>query len=111
MPRLAVERDETDTVELKLRIKEPLRAALAQSAGRRGISLNAEMSLRLEESFELRQEMAKREESQRQLIDQLSKELSAERRRASAQHDVLLQIIARHMKLVPKDQTEGEDSA
>ena len=75
MPRHAVERDDTDTVELKLRIKEPLRAALAQLAGRRGISLNAEMSLRLEQSFELRQEMQKQVDFYRELTNQLTQQL------------------------------------
>ena len=37
--------------ELKLRMPEYLRAALAASAAKRGVSLNAEIGRRMEESF------------------------------------------------------------
>ena len=40
------------TVGLTLRLKEDLRAALAQSAERRGISLNAEVISRIEYAFD-----------------------------------------------------------
>jgi hypothetical protein len=107
MPRLAVERDESDMVELKLRIKEEMRAKLAKSAGSRGISLNAEMAMRLGQSFE----MEKREQDARDLICQLSKELSEANARASRQHDVLLHLIANGMKLVPLDQPKAREDA
>jgi hypothetical protein len=47
MPR----RKETDTVQLGLRVKEPLRAALEQAAQASGLSMNAEIVKRLETSF------------------------------------------------------------
>lgn len=62
MPR----RKDTDTVQVGLRVKESLRAALDQAAEKHGISMNAEIVLRLEQSFEL---------------DALKRELDAERDR------------------------------
>jgi hypothetical protein len=47
MPR----RKETETVQVGLRVKEPLRAALEQAAEQRGVSMNAEIVRRLERSF------------------------------------------------------------
>ena len=44
-------RKATATVQLKLRMKEPLRARLAGAAVKRGVSLNSEVVHRLEESF------------------------------------------------------------
>ena len=43
--------------QLKIRLKEPLRAALAEAAGRRGVTLNAEVVARLEQSFEEKQRL------------------------------------------------------
>ena len=42
----------SDTIQLKVRMKEPLRAAIEASAKKRGISLNAETVRRIEASFE-----------------------------------------------------------
>jgi hypothetical protein len=39
-------------LDYKLRIRESLRRQLAESAGKRGVSMNAEMVRRLEESFD-----------------------------------------------------------
>jgi Arc-like DNA binding domain len=47
-----VPRKESALLDYKLRIRESLRRRLAQSAERRGISMNAEMTRRLEESFD-----------------------------------------------------------
>jgi ribosomal protein L18E len=47
-------RAESKTVQVGLRIKEPLRAALEEAARRRGMSMNAEIAWRLERSFERR---------------------------------------------------------
>lgn len=44
-------RSRSDTVQLKARMKEPLRAKLEAAAEAKGISLNAEMVHRLEQSF------------------------------------------------------------
>jgi hypothetical protein len=44
-------RDRTATVDLKVRMKEPLRARLEVAARDRGISMNAEAVGRLEQSF------------------------------------------------------------
>jgi hypothetical protein len=44
-------RDESATVDLKVRMKEPLRASLEEAARRRGVSMNAEAVQRLEQSF------------------------------------------------------------
>ncbi len=44
-------RAKSDTVQLKTRMKEPLRAKLEAAAEENGISLNAEMVQRLERSF------------------------------------------------------------
>lgn len=41
----------SDTVDLKVRMKEPLRQRLEKAALRRGISMNAEAVERLEQSF------------------------------------------------------------
>lgn len=46
-------RKQTDTVDLKVRMKEPLRASLERAAKRRGVSMNAEAVNRLEQSFEI----------------------------------------------------------
>jgi hypothetical protein len=48
------DRDESTTAQLKVRMKEPLRALLEDSARERGISMNAEIVRRLERSFERR---------------------------------------------------------
>lgn len=45
------QRDKTATVDLKVRMKEPLRAQIEQAAQERGVSLNAEAEARLENSF------------------------------------------------------------
>ena len=45
------ERSRSDTIQLKARMKEPLRAKLEAAAAAKGISLNAEMVHRLESSF------------------------------------------------------------
>ena len=45
------ERSRSDTIQLKARMKEPLRAKLEAAAKARGVSLNAEMIHRLERSF------------------------------------------------------------
>ena len=45
-------RDEAQTVQVGLRVKEPLRALLEESATERGISMNAEIVRRLERTFE-----------------------------------------------------------
>ena len=46
------ERPQTAHAHLKVRMKEPLRAALEEAARQRGVSMNAEMVARLEASFE-----------------------------------------------------------
>jgi Arc-like DNA binding domain len=51
------ERDEDAYAQLKFRVKERLRAALEQAAKQRGISMNAEIVLRLEQSFERQSEL------------------------------------------------------
>lgn len=43
-------RKQSATVDLKLRVKEPLRADIERDARRRGISMNAEMVRRLEQT-------------------------------------------------------------
>ena len=48
MPR----RKQSETVQVGLRMKEPLRADLEEAARRRGVSLNAELVARLEKSLE-----------------------------------------------------------
>ncbi len=45
------ERSRSNTIQLKARMKEPLRAALEAAAAANGVSLNAEMVHRLEQSF------------------------------------------------------------
>jgi hypothetical protein len=52
-----VDRDETANAQLKVRMKEPLRAALEKAAQERGVSLNAEIVHRLERSFDLEQRL------------------------------------------------------
>ena len=44
-------RDKSATIDLKVRMKEPLRAKIESAAGARGVSLNAEAVDRLEKSF------------------------------------------------------------
>lgn len=44
-------RKKSDTVQLKVRMKEPLRARLEKAAKSKGLSLNAEAVARLEKSF------------------------------------------------------------
>src|SRR4051794_10891857 len=44
-------REKTATVDLRVRMKEPLRAQIEEAAKERGISLNAEAVARLEQSF------------------------------------------------------------
>ena len=57
-----IKRSRSDTVQLKARMKEPLRAKLEGAAAAKGISLNAEMVHRLEQSFQ--RERAQQELSQ-----------------------------------------------
>ena len=45
-------REQSATIQLKIRMKEPLRAALEKAAQERGVSLNSEAVKRLELSFE-----------------------------------------------------------
>jgi hypothetical protein len=52
-------RDDAATVQLKLRIKEPLRAMIEREATRRGLSMNAEAEDRIEQAY--RDEQAHRE--------------------------------------------------
>jgi hypothetical protein len=51
---IIMDRDEAAYVQLKFRVRERLRALLETEAEQRGVSLNAEIVRRLEESFELR---------------------------------------------------------
>ena len=44
-------RKQSATVDLKVRMKEPLRSALERAAKQRGVSMNAEAVDRLEKSF------------------------------------------------------------
>jgi hypothetical protein len=44
-------RDEAATAQLKIRIKEPLRAAIENDAAARGVTMNAVINDRLEQSF------------------------------------------------------------
>lgn len=46
-----VKRKESATVDVKIRMKEPLRAAIERAAKRRGVSMNSEMTDRLERSL------------------------------------------------------------
>jgi len=46
-----VKRAQTAIVGLKVRLREPLRKKLEVAAKRKGVSLNAELVVRLEESF------------------------------------------------------------
>jgi Arc-like DNA binding domain len=55
---MARRRKETETVQIGLRVKEPLRAALEDAARQRGVSMNAETVARLERSFEQDQRIA-----------------------------------------------------
>jgi hypothetical protein len=45
-------RDDAATVDLKVRMKEPLRAAIESAAQQHGISMNAEAVARLDQSFD-----------------------------------------------------------
>lgn len=50
---MMVTRKKTDVVQLsKIRMREALRAKLARDAERRGVTLNSEIVLRLEQSYE-----------------------------------------------------------
>ncbi len=60
------ERARSDTIQLKPRMKEPLRAKLEAAAEAKGVSLNAEMVHRLESSF-LDEDAGDREFGGRQL--------------------------------------------
>jgi hypothetical protein len=46
------QRNRPETIQVGLRLKEPLRAALENAASQRGVSMNAEIVRRLEASFE-----------------------------------------------------------
>jgi Arc-like DNA binding domain len=50
-------REESATVQLRVRMKEPLRAALEQEAARHGVSMNTEIVHRLSRSFYLEQHL------------------------------------------------------
>ena len=45
-------RKNTANVDIKIRMKEPLRADIERAAKRRGVSMNAEMNDRLASSFD-----------------------------------------------------------
>jgi hypothetical protein len=48
---MSPKRAQATTVGLKLRMKEPLRAAIERAAKRRGVSMNSEINDRLEEAY------------------------------------------------------------
>ena len=50
-------RKQTDIVDLRVRMREPLRASIARAAVKRGVSLNAEAVDRLEQSFDRQKTM------------------------------------------------------
>jgi hypothetical protein len=50
-------RHQAMTVQFKVRMKEPLRADLEEAARLRGVSMNAEIVARLEQSFEQKQRL------------------------------------------------------
>jgi hypothetical protein len=52
MKNMAAPRSDAETVQISVRAKEPLRAALEQAAKERGVSMNAEIIDRLQRSFE-----------------------------------------------------------
>jgi hypothetical protein len=66
-------RDQAATVQLKVRMKEPLRAMLDEVSARRGVSMNAEMVRRLEQSFRLEHALERaeqeREEAERKMYE------------------------------------------
>jgi predicted HicB family RNase H-like nuclease len=55
-----MKREKSATIQLKMRMKEPLRARLEESARDRGVSLNAEGVSRLERSFQDRDSLGLR---------------------------------------------------
>ena len=69
-------RNDNATVQVGLRIRESLRAALNEAAEKHGVSMNAEILMRLEESFKL--DAVKRElEIERQHLRDTEKQRAA----------------------------------
>ena len=60
-------RAETQTVQVGLRVKESLRAKLEAAAQERGVSLNAEIVHRLEQSFRVERIKQQRDEAEERL--------------------------------------------
>lgn len=71
-------REQSATVDLKVRMKEPLRADLERAARRRGVSMNAEAVARLEQSF-LRDDQDKERKAMQELLGALKEMLEQQR--------------------------------
>jgi hypothetical protein len=89
-----MERDPTASAQLKFRVPERLRARIEEAAKARGLTLNAEITTRLEMSFELDQRLRELDITSQNAIRavQAAEARAAEdRRRANAITDYLLE--------------------
>ena len=106
MPR----RKDTDTVQVGLRVKESLRTALDQAAEKHGISMNAEILLRLEQSFELdalKRELEIKSEYALRAVETAEKHRAEAQARANQLTDFLLQQWP-NIRVQPKEEEQDK---
>ena len=100
-------RDPTTTVQLKFRVRESLRARLDDAADKHGLTLTAEITRRLEESFEidnLRRELEAQRETVLRSLVAIQEQAAEERKRNNQLTDLLLQITSKDLKLVRREE-------
>jgi Arc-like DNA binding domain len=93
------------SVQLKFRIRKHLRDRLADAANERGVTMNAEITIRLNESFDLAGYLARVEErlrdAENQLRDEVEKFQAREARYLERERqltDHLLQLTTPHLR-------------
>jgi Arc-like DNA binding domain len=101
------DRDPTASVQLKFRVPERLRAKLEEVAKARGLTLNAEITMRLEDSFEIDQK--RRElEIEREYVRNANKEFGAResryQERINKLTDFLLQITTANLRIPAQEE-------
>jgi Arc-like DNA binding domain len=104
-----VTRDPTTTAQLKFRVQERLRARLDDAADAHGLTLNAEIIRRLEESFELdqkRRELEIEREYVRSAVKESSARLSECQDRNNKLTDFLLQITTKNLRIDTREESK-----
>jgi hypothetical protein len=97
-----VTRDPTAAVQLKFRVREGLRAKLEAAAKEHGLTLNAEITMRLEQSFELdalKRELEVERAHLRRTSDECFARVAEAHQRTNQLTDYLLQITTANVRV------------